>query len=125
MCEEQYHWEQSHIIDAKHHIIYGISRNIICGLPQPRSFVPARMRNDVFATLKMMLCLTAQMKKPRFEERGFLARSIKMQLAIKSRRKACMKSAACLRYGINAKRCMESSQSDAWNQSEGEIHADA
>ena len=31
-----------------------------------------------------------------------------------------MKSAACLRYGINAKRCMESSRSDAWNQSEGE-----
>jgi hypothetical protein len=27
--EAQYHWEQSHIIDAKHHLIYGISRNIV------------------------------------------------------------------------------------------------
>ena len=36
-----------------------------------------------------------------------------------------MKSAACLRYGIKAKPCMESSWSDVCNQSEGEIHADA
>ena len=36
-----------------------------------------------------------------------------------------MKSAACLRYGIKAKPCMESSRSDVCNQSEGEIHADA
>ena len=39
--------------------------------------------------------------------------------------KPCMKSAVCLRYGIKAKPCMESSRSDVCNQSEGEIHADA
>ena len=38
------------------------------------------MKNDILATLEMMLtfdqmmlCLTAQMKNPRSEERGFLA----------------------------------------------------
>ena len=36
-----------------------------------------------------------------------------------------MKSAACLRYGIRAKPCMESTRSVECNQSEGEIHADA
>ena len=36
-----------------------------------------------------------------------------------------MKSAACLRYGIKAKPCMESTRSVECNQSEGEIHADA
>ena len=46
---------------------------------QPRSFVPqATMMltwrsNDVACATQMMLCLTAKMKKPRFEERGFLA----------------------------------------------------
>ena len=39
--------------------------------------------------------------------------------SIKSRHKAWMESAACLRYGIKAKPCMESSQSGVWNQSEG------
>ena len=33
--------------------------------------------------------------------------------------KPWMKSAACLRYGIKAKPCMESSRSDVCNQSEG------
>ena len=32
---------------------------------------------------------------------------------------ACKESAACLRYGIKAKPCMESSRSDVCNQSEG------
>ena len=39
--------------------------------------------------------------------------------SIKSRRKPWMESAACLRYGIKARPCMESSQSGVWNQSEG------
>ncbi len=55
---------ERNIIDAKHHIIYGASRNIICDLSQPRSFVSEQMINDVFATLKMMLTFGQMMLCP-------------------------------------------------------------
>ena len=41
-----------HLREAEHH---WATAHIICGLPQHHSFVSVEMRNDVFATLIMML----------------------------------------------------------------------
>ena len=69
--EAQHRWAQAHIVDAKHHII--------CGLPQPRSFVPrAAMMltwrsNDFACSTQTKLCLSAQMKKSIAFAMDFLA----------------------------------------------------
>ena len=76
------------IIDAKHHIIYGIAVTSLRSTsfeatPQPRSFVP-KMNNDVLALLEMMLTfgqmmlhLAAQMKKSNSHELDFLREGVR------------------------------------------------